>query len=235
MSTSLTPAHTTPDSFRESASAAHGLTFRPARATDAAVCAPLVFASGDHEFEFFLGINAAECIKFLEHSFSRSGGRFSWRRHEVAVDAKGEVAGVLAAHDGRRILADDPHIVGSLIRYFGVVRAISMLLRGLVLETELTKPKRRQTLIAHCATHPDARGQGVFTALFAHALRDEVRVRRGLESSEREIVLDVLVTNTRAVALYKRLGFVALPRRKPCSKRLPPELESIRMKLTGLM
>jgi ribosomal protein S18 acetylase RimI-like enzyme len=232
MSTNLTSAPVMPDSSRERSSAAHGLTFRPARASDAAACAPLVFASGDHEFEFFLGIGATGCIAFLEHSFARTGGRFSWQRHEVAINGKGEVVGVLAAHDGRRILADDPHIVWSLIRYFGVVRAISMLLRGLVLETELPKPKRRQTLIAHCATRADTRGEGVFSALFTHALQREAAQRRGLDTGEREIVLDVLVTNTRAAALYKRLGFVALPRRKPRAKRLPPALESIRMKLT---
>jgi ribosomal protein S18 acetylase RimI-like enzyme len=216
---------------RDGTSTVRHLSFRPARASDAAACAPLVFASGEHEFEFFLGRSAAECTAFLEHAFALSQGRFSWRRHEVAVDASGQIVAVLAAHDGRRILNDDPHIVWTLVRYFGLVSAVRMLLRGLVLETELPKPKRRQTLIAHCATHADARGEGIFSALFAHALRDEVAKARGLNTNERDIVLDVLVSNTRAAALYERLGFVALPRRKPRSKRLPAELESIRMKL----
>lgn len=207
------------------------LTFRPAHATDAATCASLVFASGEHEFEFFLGLPAAQCIAFLKHAFALSDGRFSWRRHEVAVDANGEIVAVLAAHDGRRILADDPHIVWSLARYFGIMRAVPMLLRGLVLETELPKPNRAQTLIAHCATREDARGSGVFSALLDHALRDEVATKRGLDAPHRDIVLDVLVSNTRAAALYTRLGFVTQSRRKPRSARLPPELESVRMRL----
>ncbi|MEI6001346.1 hypothetical protein H3V53_30520 [Paraburkholderia bengalensis] len=138
------------------------LTFRAARASDAAACAPLVFASGAHEFVFFLGVPAAQCIAFLAFAFALSGGRFSWRRHEVAVDARGEIVAVLAAHDGRRILADDPHVAWTLARYFGILRTVPMLLRGLVLETELPKPKRAQTLIAHCATRTDARGTGRF-------------------------------------------------------------------------
>lgn len=206
---------------------AQTLTFRPARASDALVCAPLVFASGAHEFEFFLGVSPERCITFLAFAFGLNGGRFSWRRHEVAVDANGEVVAVLAAHDGRRIVADDPHVVFTLLRHFGVLRTVPMLLRGLVLETELPKPRRAQTLVAHCATREESRGTGTFSALFAHALGN---VERGLDAPAREIVLDVLVSNTRAAALYRRLGFVDLPRRKPRSKRLPAELESIRMR-----
>lgn len=207
------------------------LTFRPAHASDAAACAPLVFASGEHEFEFFLGLSADDCIAFLQHAFALSGGRFSWRRHEVAVDAHGEIVAVLAAHDGRRIHADDPQVVWTLLRRFGFLRTVPMLLRGLILESELAKPGRAQTLVAHCATHADARGTGVFTALFKHVLDVQQASRRGLEPGEREIVLDVLVSNTRAAALYRRLGFIALPRRRQRSSRLPAELESVRMRL----
>lgn len=199
------------------------LTFRAARASDAAACAPLVFASGEHEFEFFLGVPPAQCIAFLRYAFALSGGRFSWRRHQVAVDEHGEVVAVLAAHDGRRILADDPHVVWTLLRHFGIARLVPMLLRGLVLETELPKPTRAQALVAHCATRADVRGTGVFTALFEQAAH-------GLGSDAQEIVLDVLASNPRAAALYERLGFVALPRRRARSRRLPAGLESVRMR-----
>ncbi|MGF6414544.1 hypothetical protein OKW37_006279 [Paraburkholderia sp. MM5482-R2] len=43
----------------------------------------------------------------------------------------------------------------------------------------------------------------------------------------------VLVSNKRAYALYRRLGFVELPRRAPVSARLPRELESVRMEWLG--
>ncbi|WP_091996969.1 GNAT family N-acetyltransferase [Paraburkholderia lycopersici] len=210
-----------------------GVTIRPAQATDAAACAPLVFASGEHEFRFFLGVPAERCTAFLVHAFALSGGRFSWRRHEVAVDARGEIVAVLAAHDGRRVVADDPHISWTLLRYFGLLRAVPMLLRGLVLETELPKPRRTQTLLAHCATRAEARGLGAFSTLFEQALCGASAAGRGLIPHEREIVLDVLVSNTRAAALYQRLGFVALPRRRPRSRFLPAQLESVRMRLVA--
>ncbi|MFM0212285.1 GNAT family N-acetyltransferase [Paraburkholderia sediminicola] len=209
------------------------LSFRPARASDAAACAPLAFASGEHEFEFFLGVPPAQCVAFLTYAFALRGGRFSWRRHEVAVDAQGDIVAVLAAHDGRRILADDLHVVWTLLCHFGPLRALPMLFRGLVLETELPKPKRTQTQLAHCATLAEARGSGVFTALFEHALSSAQAGERGLEAPEREIVLDVLVSNTRAAALYRRLGFVTLPRRRLRSRRLPAQLESVRMRLAA--
>ncbi|WP_156992272.1 GNAT family N-acetyltransferase [Paraburkholderia oxyphila] len=228
-----TDAHAESPISRRAPTLTRAFTFRPARVSDATACAPLVFASGEHEFEFFLGAPREECIAFLRYAFALSAGRFSWRRHEVAIDAQGDIVAVLAAHDGRRIFADDPHIVWTLLRYFGILRTVPMLLRGLVLETELPKPKRAQTLVAHCATRAGARGAGVFTALFEHGLRAEQAVQRGLEAAEREIVLDVLVSNTRAMALYRRLGFVELPRRRSRSRYLPARLESVRMRLAS--
>lgn len=147
----------------------------------------------------------------------------------MALDASGKVIGVLAAHDGRDVLADDPHIAWILLRYFGLRRTVPMLLRGLVLEQELPKPKRRQTRVAHCAVAPTMRGTGVFRELFGDAQRTGMRGLAG-EPDEREIVLDVLVSNTRAAALYRRLGFVEVARRRARSRCLPVDLESIRMR-----
>jgi GNAT superfamily N-acetyltransferase len=202
------------------------LQFRPALKSDAEVCAPLVFASGVREFSFFLGESPDVCIAFLRFAFASDGGRFSWRRHRVAVGADGKVLAIMAAHDGRAILLDDPHVAWMLLRFFGGRRTVSMLLRGLVLESELPAPKRTQTLIAHCATNESVRGTGVFSALFENASRAGVP---GIAPG-REIRLDVLISNTRARDLYRRLGFVELPRRHVLSRKLPSELESVRMR-----
>lgn len=203
------------------------LQFRPARAEDSEACAPLIFASGVREFGFFLGEPDDRCIEFLKFAFTSKHGRFSFRRHRVAVTGDDKAVAVLATHDGRNIWFDDPHVALMLLAFFGVRRTVGMLLRGLVLESELPAPKSLQTLIAHCATDEQMRGTGVFSALFSHALRT------GLMHHEpdRQIVLDVLVSNQRAYDLYQRLGFVELPRRAPISRRLPHELESVRMQL----
>jgi ribosomal protein S18 acetylase RimI-like enzyme len=209
---------------------AHGATplhVRAALASDAEACAPLVFASGVREFSFFLGEPPPVCIAFLRFAFASNGGRFSWRRHRVAVAADSTVLAVMAVHDGRSILLDDPHVALMLLRFFGVWRTLGMLLRGLVLEGELPAPKRAQTLLAHCATLENARGAGVFSALFEDALRAGAA---GIEQN-RQVVLDVLMSNTRARDLYRRLGFVELPRRRERSPRLPHDLTSVRMSL----
>ncbi|MFM0044167.1 GNAT family N-acetyltransferase [Paraburkholderia sediminicola] len=200
---------------------------RPARAEDAEACASLIFASGVREFGFFLGESDKRCAEFLEFAFTSKHGRFSYRRHHVAVTGDGKVAAVLAMHDGRNTWFDDPHVALMLLMFFGVRRTVAMLLRGLVLESELPAPKSSQTLIAHCATGEQMRSTGVFSTLFTSVLR------AGLmhDEPDRQIVLDVLVSNRRAYDLYQRLGFVELPRRAPISRRLPHELESVRMQL----
>lgn len=204
----------------------HALSFRPAHADDADACAPLIFASGVREFGFFLGQPAEKCCAFLAFAFASKSGRFSYRRHRVAVTGDGRIAAVLAVHDGRTTWFDDPHVALMLLLFFGVRRTIAMLLRGLVLESELPAPKKSQTLIAHCATDEAMRSTGVFSALFGNTSQ------AGLlgEGAGRQVVLDVLVSNTRAYELYRRLGFVELPRRGPVSRRLPSELESVRMR-----
>lgn len=202
--------------------------FRAADADDAAACGPLVFASGVGEFGFFLGESDARCIAFLQQAFRSRHGRFSWRRHRVAVAEDGAVLAVLAIHDGQRTMFDDVHVVWALARFFGVRRTIGQLLRGLILETELPAPKRSQILVAHCATDERLRGTGVFSALFRDALDTGALPADG----SRDIVLDVLTRNVRARTLYERLGFTALPRPRARSRRLPAALDSIRMRFS---
>ncbi|WP_245933039.1 GNAT family N-acetyltransferase [Caballeronia novacaledonica] len=199
---------------------------RAARPDDAHQCAPLVFASGEREFLYFLGVARERCIEFLEAAFRSRAGRFSWRRHRVAIDEYGAVTGVLALHDGRSMRWDGPSLVWMLARHFGAWGAAHMLARGLLLETELPKPSHDQILMAHCAVAEPMRGQGIFTALFRHVTTSDLRA----EDADRRIVLDVLVENEAARALYERLGFVAnVAARRPRSRRLPAELYSIRM------
>ena len=209
------------------ANAALKLYCRPARLTDAHACATLIYQSGAQEFSFFLGASEAECVAFLRFAFVSKHGRFAWRRHHVATAADGTVLATMAAHDGRSTWFDDPYIAWMLSKHFGVARTIPILLRGLTLESELPAPKHSQTLIAHCATRESARGTGVFTALFDYA-----RVSGLLDpGSRRALVLDVLSSNSRARSLYERLGFVALPRERKRSHRLPAALDSVRMRL----
>ena len=203
--------------------------FRPARAEDAAACAPLVFESGPGEFDFFVGKPPEQCIAFIQAGFASRYGRYSWRRYRVAVTPDDRVVSVMSIQDGRKTRGDDVYSVWSMLRVFGLRHMIGMAQRGAVLENELPAPKRAERLIGQCATDPRMRGTGVFTALFKDALAAGL-LDAGVGST---LVIDVRVNNVRARSLYERLGFVPQPRPHPPSPRLPPELVSMRLAWPG--
>lgn len=197
---------------------------RPATAHDATALAPLVLASGGLEFSYLLGGTREERESFLRKVIAADNGRFSWRRHRVAALGNEPVA-VLGIQDGRTNLLDGPRVALDFLRVFGARRTGGIIGRGLILEREIPAPKRRQTLLAHCATRADMRGQGIFQALFAETMR------AGLlpAGPGQALVLDVLGSNARAAALYRKLGFVAMDAPPERAGRLPPALRAARM------
>lgn len=200
---------------------------RAATKADALDAAALVFASGAREFGFFLGCSNEASIAFLALCFASPRGRFSWRRHYVAVSHEARVVSILAAHASRTTLADHLHLAWMTLRFFGLRRTVGILKRGITLEMELSPPKGETVLLAHCATRDEIQGAGVFSTLFAEATACRFLPVENL-------VLDVLVSNVRAAALYRHMGFVALPRQRPRARQLPEELESVRMRLKVL-
>jgi ribosomal protein S18 acetylase RimI-like enzyme len=208
---------------------------RPARPDDADHAAPLVFASGEQEFGFLFGVSPAECTRFLRAAFASTHGRFSWRRHWVSMESvvstdEGYITvAVLAAHGSRSTLSDNLWFAWMTLRFFGLQRTVGILRRGLILETELPPPRRGETLLAHCATHANARSQGLFSALL-NAAQTSSAIPSVPQTEA--LVLDVLVSNERAARLYRRLGFVALERKRPLARGLPAALESVRMRLS---
>lgn len=201
-----------------------GLAFRRAAADDADALAPLVLASGSQEFDWFLGVPPAECETFLRRAIAAPTGRFSWKRHLVAT-LDGQPVATLAIHDGCKNWLDDLYAIRDFLQHFGPLRTPSVIRRGLILETEIPSPTRRQTLMAHCATRPDLRGRGIFRALFSHAITQQL-----LPSVARQmLVLDVLDTNHRAAALYRELGFEPVERGRR-STSLPAHLAATRMR-----
>ena len=204
----------------------HRLGFRSATADDARVLAPLVLASGREEFAFLLDDNAGECERFLAYAIAARHGRFSWRRHYVATLDHTPVA-VMAIQDGSRRTGwlDDAVAASQFLLHFGARRTAGIIRRGLLLEREIPKPAAHQVLIAHCATQPELRGTGIFHALFQHVLEIGCLHATGGQ----ELVLDVLRHNTRAAALYQRLGFVVAAGKRPIPRGLPPSLAADRM------
>jgi ribosomal protein S18 acetylase RimI-like enzyme len=199
---------------------------RPARPDDANDAAPLVFASGKQEFGFLFGAPPVECTAFLCTAFASTHGRFSWRRHWVSTIEGDTPVAILAAHGSSSTLSDNLWFAWMSLRFFGLRRTVGVLRRGLILESELPPPRRGEALLAHCATREDARSRGVFSALLDAARTSQTT---GFVLTGERLVLDVLVSNERAARLYRRLGFVALERKRPRARDLPAALESVRM------
>ncbi len=199
------------------------LHFRHAMASDAAALAPLVLASGDQEFDWLLGVPPAQCEAFLRRAITAATGRFSWKRHFVAT-LDGQPVAVLAIQNGRKNGLDDLYSVRDFVQHFGARRTPGLIRRGLILETEIPAPTRRQTLLAHCATRPDLRGRGIFNALFSQAITQQLLPA----TPGQMLVLDVLNTNERAAALYRSLGFEPVEGRRR-SANLPTYLAATRM------
>lgn len=201
------------------------LRYRQASAGDATVLAQLIYAAGEAEFAYFLGADSQTCIAFLQEALEEPLGHFSWHHHQVATLADQPVA-VMSIQDGRGSLLNGPYLAAQLTRHFGWRQTGAILRRGLVLQREIPSPARDQTLIAHCATVPEMRGLGVFSALFSHAMTcGQLPARKG-----QDIILDVLASNTQAFALYRRLGFVQMSTHPFVAAGVPEHLFAKRMR-----
>ena len=204
------------------------LVFRPAQASDAEWLAPLLYASAWEEFQYLLGVNQASCEAFLRFTLASGVGHFSWRHHHVAVMGDIPVS-VIGIYDGRKGTLDVIPLMFQFIRHFGWRHTSGIVLRAMAMQAEIPAPTRRQTLLAHCATHPEVRGLGLFSALLAELQQQ----RRVPARPDQEVILDVLGSNVRAMALYRRLGFNPANSREHASMGVPGHLFVRRMRLRG--
>ncbi len=206
------------------------LGFRQASAADATLLAPLIHEAALTEFAWLFDTPSEEILAFLQHALGEPMGHFSWQHLRVATLADQPVA-VMGVQDGRGGLLNGPYLAAQLMQQFGWRQTGGILRRGLILQREVPVPQPDQTLIAHCATAPQWRRQGVFAALFDHALRHGLLpVRKG-----QDIILDVLVSNTSATALYRKLGFVPIGTRPFAAPGVPDHLFAQRMRYRGVL
>jgi ribosomal protein S18 acetylase RimI-like enzyme len=191
--------------------------------------APLIHEAAQTEFAWLFDAPPEHTLAFLQHALAEPMGHFSWQHLRVATLADQPVA-VMGIQDGRGGLLNGPYLAMQLMQHFGWRQTTGILRRGLVLQREVPVPQQDQTLIAHCATAPRWRRQGVFAALFGHALANGlIPARKG-----QDIILDVLVSNDSAVALYRKLGFVTISTRAFAAVGVPDHLYARRMRYRGV-
>lgn len=203
------------------------ITIRPARPDDAAALTPLVFSSGPLAFDYvFSPREAGGTRKFLQFALEREEGVFSYRQHHVA-EHEGRIVGSLMLHGGadNNVLAMGN--VKTIIRCFGALGCVPIMMRGLRMESMLKPPPSDCAYLGHLGVDARLRGQGVGALLLEYA---HVWAR---EEGYQKLVLDVAATNTRAEALYRRHGFQRIeyrpfPHRRPGLPQVPDHYRMVR-------
>jgi ribosomal protein S18 acetylase RimI-like enzyme len=180
------------------------LDVRPARASDAEVLAPLVHASGPRLFDWIFAVDSADAIPFLVHCLRQRRALLGWANHWVAERDR-EIVASVALWSGAQVLGHDAFMVPRIVGYFGA-RAPKVIVRSLIAEAMLQKPRRDQLYLGHLAVAPGHRGRGIGRQLLDFA-QAQARTR-GLA----RILLDVAEDNP-ARRLYDRAGYVAGPLR----------------------
>ena len=176
-------------------------TFRAAVATDADVAVPLIYSSGPAAFDYvFAGGKPGRALEFLRFAFVDGAGEFGYRNHVVAV-LDNDVVGVGAAWDGRAGLSFMLAAAAQILRFFGPLRAIGVIVRGLKVEQVIRPPRGDEYYIAHLGVCDPLRGKGIGAGLVRQLLGQTDRGRH------RVAALDVAASNPRAEVLYVRLGF----------------------------
>jgi ribosomal protein S18 acetylase RimI-like enzyme len=183
------------------------LSFRPARPDDTFLAVPLIYSSGPASFDYiFHHPQKGRSLDFLRAAFIQPKGEFSYSNHTV-VERDGRILGVGAAFSGDTTLSFTIAAALQIFCFYGALAAWPVILKGLQAETVIQPPNSSELIIGHLGVVPEAQGQGIGSALIAHFLSQD-------SAKGKTPTLDVAVTNTRAQALYERLGFVVVKERQ---------------------
>ncbi|WP_299024053.1 GNAT family N-acetyltransferase [uncultured Thermanaerothrix sp.] len=183
---------------------------RPAQPEDAPLAVPLLASTlGDLGQDIF-GLGSPERLRHVLGIFFISPGhRMSYQVGYIA-EVGGIPAGLLMAFPGRRLLRLSLGLVPCIFQAYSFNERWQLIRRGTHL---LARPGFSLTLearpdefyVAHLATHPDVRRQGLGSALLMFAER--LANAAGLS----KIALLVAADNLAAIRLYEKSGFIAQP------------------------
>jgi ribosomal protein S18 acetylase RimI-like enzyme len=180
---------------------------RPATPEDALLAVPLIFSSGPAAFDVvFADDRNSSAQEFLQSAFRQPGGEFGYTNHTV-VTHQGQVIGIGACFSAKSSLAFMVAVIPQIIRFYGILRGIRVIRKGLKAEQLFQLPSANKNYFAHLAIAPEWRGHGIGSQLLRHFLD------RSRAEGQTHAVLDVSVQNPRAEALYQRLGFKTLEER----------------------
>lgn len=177
------------------------LIYKKATPGDVDIAVPLIYSSGPAAFEYVFKVSEElDAQRFLRYAFVRKGSEFSYDNHDlVCLDE--EKVGTISTYSGKDIGGFTRKAMQYILQYYGVLKGIGVLYRGLKLEQIIAPPKGNTHYLAHVAVDPQYRGRGIGTAMMNDKIVEGVRMGRHTAS------LDVSIENPRAQALYENLGF----------------------------
>lgn len=168
---------------------------RPARfdQTDAEAYAEHLNAAAGGLFTAMFGARAVPIVARV----SLQGGTELSLEHVTMAELDGRVVGACSG-----ALGGHADLAGPVLRAAGLraVRAAAVFLAAWPVMRALERREPGEWYLQSIAVDSDLRGRGVGSALFADALG------RARSSGARRLVLDVDAENTKARALYERLG-----------------------------
>jgi ribosomal protein S18 acetylase RimI-like enzyme len=183
------------------------ITIRAAEANDAACAVPLLYSSGPAAFDYiFASPDSAATTAFLHRAFADGAGELGFRNHIVAV-ADEKVVGLGACFSGVNMRRFTLSGLRQIVGFYGPIRAAGVIRRALQFEKIVQPPHGAEHCVAHLGVSPEFQSHGIGAKIVTYLL-DE-----GKKQGRRVAMLDVAVTNTRAQALYERLGFRATAER----------------------
>lgn len=175
--------------------------FRNCRVDDVDISVPLIYSSGPAQFRFVFSVTHKEqALEFLAYCFVRGKGQFGFKNHTALV-VDGKQVGVGAAWNSQSNLMFMLISVLHILRFYGLRKAIIVMLRGLKAE-RVIKPARHDVVyIGHLGIPETMRGKGLGRQLIMYFLQQSRE--QGFQKSG----LDVECENRRAKKLYEALGF----------------------------
>ena len=180
---------------------------RPAQPADALAAAPLIYSSGPPDLDYiFEGRESGQVLEFIRYAFAKGTGELGFSHHTVAI-LNNEVVGVGTGFCGKDVLRFTVAGVRDLLAFYGFRKGCGIMRRFRQVERVVRPPKGDLHYIAHIGVAKSAWGQSIGFQIMQHLLDEGRRHGRTLAA------LDVVMQNTRALTLYKRLGFEIIDER----------------------
>ncbi len=174
---------------------------RPAVRGDVDAAVPLLYSSGEHEYDYAFATRRHPAVDWIRSAFLATSTTESYQAFRVAA-IDGRVVGIGSFLGGGRFdTANALRLVVLGIRFYGPLECWGAIRRTLQLASQMPAPGKEALFIQKMGVSPEARGKGIGTALLSDA------IARARAAGFRRCALDVATTNPRAQQLYERLGF----------------------------